>query len=144
MRVLGPGHTGYAAPAQAVRRSAGGGGFSVSEQDAAGNVPLATSTRALTSLEALIELQAFEDPRERRRRAVKRGRGALDALDALKIGVLSGSLDSEALARLKALAGDLEQASGDPGLDAILAEISLRAAVELAKFDAGKPGADRR
>jgi hypothetical protein len=143
MRVLGPGHTGYAAPAPTVRRVAGGG-FTVSAQEAPANVPLAASARALTGLDALIELQALDDPRERRGRAVRRGRGALDALDALKLGVLSGALDADALARLKALAGDLDQASGDPRLDAILAEINLRAAVELAKFDAGKPGADRR
>jgi len=31
-----------------------------------------------------------EDPLERRKRAVKRGRLALDALDELKIGLLGG------------------------------------------------------
>jgi hypothetical protein len=137
MRVLGPGRADYAGSAATARRSAGGG-FSVSEHESASQAPAPTSIRVLTSLDALIELQAFEDPRERRRRSVKRGRVALDALDALKIGVLSGSLDAAALGRLKMLAGELGEASGDPGLDQIMAEIGLRAAVELAKFEARK------
>jgi hypothetical protein len=34
--------------------------------------------------------------------------------------------------------GDIKDASGDPGLDAVLAEISLRVEVELAKFGPGE------
>jgi hypothetical protein len=79
-------------------------------------------------------LQAFEDPAERRRRAVKRGRATLDALDALKVGLLAGDLDSAALARIEAEAASVGETSGDPGLDHVLAEIGLRAAVEVAKF----------
>jgi len=37
------------------------------------------------------------------------------------------------LLRLKSVAGDLKDSSGDDGLDAVLAEIDLRVAVELAK-----------
>jgi hypothetical protein len=64
---------------------------------------------------------------------VKQGRRALDALDELKIGLLSGSLDQSTLLRLKSVAVDLKDSSGDDGLDAVLAEIDLRVAVELAK-----------
>jgi hypothetical protein len=68
-----------------------------------------------------------------RRRAVKYGRRALDALDELKLGLLSGSLDQTTLLRLKSAATDLKDGSGDPQLDQVLAEIDLRVAVELAK-----------
>jgi hypothetical protein len=91
--------------------------------------------RTIGGLETLLALQeGIEEPAERRRRAVKRGRSALDALDALKLGLLSGTLDTGALARLKTVAAGLSEPSGDPGLDTVMAEIDLRVEVELAKI----------
>ncbi len=89
--------------------------------------------RTLGGIDALIALQGIEDPVERRRRAVKHGRRALDALDELKIGLLAGTLDQNTMLRLKSVAADLHDVSGDHGLDQVLAEIDLRVAVELAK-----------
>ena len=89
--------------------------------------------RTLGGIDALIALQGIEDPVERRRRAVKHGRRALDALDELKIGLLAGTLDQATMLRLKSVAADLHDASGDDRLDQVLAEIDLRVAVELAK-----------
>jgi hypothetical protein len=80
-----------------------------------------------------LALQGIEDPTERRKRSVRRGRGALDALDDLKIGLLSGSLDNATVMRLRDAAANLKETSGDPGLDAVLSEIELRVEVELAK-----------
>ena len=91
------------------------------------------SLRTVGGIDALIALQGVEDPVERRRRAVKHGRQALDALDALKLGLLAGTLEPAALLRLKAAAADLKDGSGDEKLDQVLAEIELRIAVELAK-----------
>ena len=54
-------------------------------------------------------------------------------LDQLKVGLLDGSVDQSTLSRLKVAADGLNEASGDPGLDAVLGEIDLRVAVELAK-----------
>lgn len=71
---------------------------------------------------------------QRRRRAVKSGRNALDALDALKVGLIGDTLDSSALNRLKVAAGDLKEPTGDAGLDAVLGEINLRVEVEIAKL----------
>jgi hypothetical protein len=90
--------------------------------------------RTIGGLETLLALQGVEEPGEKRRRAVKRGRNALDALDALKLGLLSGTLDTGALARLKSAASGLSEATGDPGLDNVMAEIDLRVEVELAKI----------
>ena len=78
-------------------------------------------------------MQGVEDPRERKKRAVVRGRKALDVLDALKLAVLDGSVDRSTLARLKVAAEGLTEETGDPGLDTVLGEIDLRVAVELAK-----------
>jgi hypothetical protein len=87
--------------------------------------------RTRGGIDALIALQGVEDPVERRRRAIKQGRRALDALDELKLGLLGGSLDQ--LLRLKSVAADLRDGSGDEKLDQVLAEIDLRVVVELAK-----------
>ena len=89
--------------------------------------------RAISTVDALIALQGVEDPRERKKRAVARGRSALDVLDTLKLAVLDGSVDGSTLARLKVAADGLTEETGDPGLDLVLSEIDLRVAVELAK-----------
>ena len=78
-------------------------------------------------------LQGVEDATERKKRAVAKGRNALDLLDKLKLGLLDASVDQSTLARLKVAADGLTSGSGDPMLDGVLSEIDLRVAVELAK-----------
>ncbi len=94
----------------------------------------AAALRTIGGIDALIALQSEDGPAGRRRRAVKRGRIALDALDELKHGLLAGTLGASTLARLKSVATELKDASGEPGLDAVLAEIELRVEVEIAKL----------
>lgn len=132
MRVQATNNLGVTA--SPVRRSSAGGAFSVAEAETPRQTAHTTAPRTLASLDLLVALQGYEDPTERRRRAVRHGRTALDALDALKVGLIAGDLDQNALSKLKTMAESLAEPSGDPGLDAILAEIGLRAAVELAKF----------
>jgi Class II flagellar assembly regulator len=132
MRVYAPGQLGSAA-ATRLRRGASDP-FSVPSQEPASSTARAATLRSLGGIDALVALQAFEAPGERQRRAVKSGRRTLDALDALKVRLLSGQLDPTDLNRLKNAAEQLEEGTGDPRLDVILAEIRLRAAVELAKF----------
>ena len=43
------------------------------------------------------------------------------------------SLDQATMLRLKSVAGDLREPTGDSGLDQVMAEIDLRVSVELAK-----------
>jgi hypothetical protein len=127
-------------------RRAGPGGFSLSE---AGQTAARISTghlQAIGGIDALVALQGLHDPAERRRRAVRKGRSALDALDALKLGLVAGELDPSALQRLRAAAADLtadlaadfdgnpEQSTGDRGLDGVLSQIDLRLQVEIAKL----------
>ena len=132
MRIYGPNAAGLAtAPANARRTAAGS--FSVSESETPRNTSAAAGPRAVTSLDALIALQGIGDATERRKRAVKQGRTALDVLDALKIGMLDGDIDPATLGRLKSASEGLKLESGDSGLDAVLGEIGLRLEVELAK-----------
>src|SRR6204780_806084 len=136
MRVTGPNGTAIAGPPVAARRTAGGG-FTLSEASTPQAQSPAVALRTLGGIDALIALQGIEDPLERRRRAVKHGTRALDALDELKLGLLSGALDQATLLRLKSIATDFKDGSGDERLDSVLAEIDLRVAVELAKAGMG-------
>ena len=132
MRVSATNRTSLA-PGTAAARPTSAGGFSLGGAEAPKAQTAAMALRTLGGIDALIALQGVEDPTERRRRAVKYGRRALDALDELKVGLLAGTLDQATMLRLKAVAVDLHDTSGDDGLDQVLAEIDLRVAVELAK-----------
>jgi len=46
---------------------------------------------------------------------------------------LAGTLDQATMLRLKSVAADLHDPTGDDRLDQVMAEIDLRVAVELAK-----------
>lgn len=134
MRVQGPNGTAISsAPGPTVARQAPSGTFTVSDAGAPQAQTPAVALRTLGGIDALIALQGIEDPVERRSRAVKHGRRALDALDELKLGILSGTLDQATLLRLKSVSADLKNGSGDERLDGVLTEIDLRVAVELAK-----------
>ena len=136
MRVSGPNRTSLAAAPNAAR-SASGGTFSLGGTQAPQAQSAALALRTLGGIDALIALQGVEDPAERKRRAVKFGRRALDALDELKLGLLAGTLDQATMLRLRAVSSDLQEPTGDDRLDQVMAEIDLRVAVELAK--AGLP-----
>ena len=134
MRIYGPNGTTLGSPAGNVRRTASTG-FSLPDGIAsAPEARAASAPKAAANIDALLALQGIEeDPTERRKRSVQRGRGALDVLDDLKIGLLSGNFDASTVSRLRDAAANLKSSSGDPGLDAVLSEIELRVEVELAK-----------
>ena len=142
MRVAGPPPPSVACPAAAARRTGGGGAFAVADHAPAEARPAAAGsaqTGMLAGLDALLTLQGNGDPpAERRRRSVRRGQDLLDGLDRLKAALLGGRV---AVGDLQAIAGRLSERaeeSGDPRLDGLMAEIELRAAVELAKLDAAR------
>ncbi len=142
MRVAGPPPPSVAGPAAAARRTGGGGAFSVADPvptEARTGASAASQTSVLTGLDALLTLQGNGDPpAERRRRSIRRGQDLLDGLDRLKAALLGGRV---AVNDLQAIAGRLaerSEESGDPRLDGLMAEIELRAAVELAKLDAAR------
>jgi len=131
MRIQGANGTALAARSAPARQSAAGS-FALPDSTPA-ETATASHLRAVGTIDALMALQGYDDPAERRRRSVRHGRTALDALDQLKIGLLDGTIEPAMLYRLKALSGGLGEGSGDPGLDAVMAEIQLRVEVELAK-----------
>jgi hypothetical protein len=132
MRIRGANGAALASAPATSRRSAGGS-FSISEQEQPLNSAAASSLRSISTIDTLIALQGVENPTERKKRAVVKGRNALDVLDTLKLRLLDGSLDRSTLARLQVAAEGLTEETGDPGPDTVLGEIDLRVAVELTK-----------
>lgn len=140
MKVTGT--TGPSAPtAGKAARSASG--FSLGQAGAASPSSAASATSAtagVADVSALMALQGVEGPLERRRRAVKRGAGLLDRLDEIKMALLSGDPDEAALDRLARAMREERPEEGDAGLKAVLDQIDLRAAVEVAKAELRRQG----
>ena len=134
MRITGPNGTILGSQTSNIRRTSSNG-FSLPEDAVSTSETRATlAPKSATGLDALLAMQGIEeDPTERRKRSVQRGRRALDVLDDLKIALLSGNFDASTVSRLREASVNLKSSSGDPGLDAVLSEIDLRVEVELAK-----------
>ena len=133
MRIYGPNGTTLGTPAGNARRTSSTG-FSLPDATTTQETRSVAPPKAAANIDALLALQGVdEDPVERRKRSVARGRGALDVLDDLKIGLLAGNFETSTVNRLRDAAAALKSSSGDPGLDAVLSEIELRVEVELAK-----------
>ncbi len=137
MRIYGPNGTTLGTPAGNARRTSSGT-FTLPDAGSTTETRATTAPKATANIDALLALQGIEeDPAERRKHSVQRGRGALDVLDELKLGLLSGNLNPAMVSRLRDAAANLKSSSGDPGLDAVLSEIELRVEVELAKAGQG-------
>jgi hypothetical protein len=133
MRIYGPNGTILGSSASSTRRISSSG-FALPDAASAPEARAVNAPKAMANIDALLALQGIEeDPAERRKRSVQRGKGALDVLDDLKIGLLSGNFDASTVNRLRDAAANLKSTSGDPGLDSVLSEIELRVEVELAK-----------
>lgn len=102
----------------------------------AGTAAPAAAPVSVGSVGGLLALQEVPDAAERRARALKRGEDMLSRLDDLRLGLLEGRLSAERLSGLARTMREAREGTDDPRLDAALAEIELRAAVELAKLEA--------
>jgi hypothetical protein len=132
MRIHGPNGTTLGSQTGNARRTSSSG-FALPDAASTPETRAAVAPKAAASIDALLAMQGIEDPVERRKRSVQRGKSALDVLDDLKIGLLAGNFDASTVSRLRDAAANLKSSSGDPGLDTVLSEIELRVEVELAK-----------
>src|SRR3989442_9899674 len=108
MRIYGPNGTTLGSPAGNVRRTSSTG-FALPDTASTPETRAATAPKAAANIDALLAMQGIEeDPVERRKRSVQRGRGALDALDDLKIRLLSASFAASTLSRLRNAAANLK------------------------------------
>ena len=87
-----------------------------------------------SSLSAMLSVQEVGEEPERKRRAVAYGNTALDALEELRHGLLTGTLPVHILYNITSILERYEQVN-DPGLAALINDIHLRASVELAKLE---------
>jgi hypothetical protein len=143
MKVTGPGGIGSSSGARPAR-GAGGDGFRIVTPDTASGPSQAASvsaTQGVMGVEALLALQDVGSPTERKRRAVRRAGRILDTLDALKVALLEGEISAADLDRLRRAVRDERDNTDDPALEAVLDEIELRAAVEVAKLEAASRAA---
>jgi hypothetical protein len=120
-----------------VERRSGDAGFAERIVGRPANAAAAAGLAPLTSLGAVLAVQAVDDPLAGRRRARERGEQLLDALDEVRMALLDGRLAPAKLAALRQLATAQRGRADDPALQAVLDEIELRTAVELAKLERG-------
>ncbi len=117
----------------------GGEGFAPSAASAAGETSASVrvgGVAALGSLDALLALQQTGSPLERKRRAIRRAGGLLDALDQVKLALLDESADpASALERLRLIVRDARAGTDEAALEGVLDEVDVRAEVELAKAE---------
>lgn len=135
MKVTGPSGP---SSSQGARPAKPAGGFSVPSAGGAASTAAAAAAAGVAGVagvSALMALQGVEDATERRRRAIRRGGGLLDRLDELKLALLGGEAGEGALERLGRSLREERPIDADPALNSLLAQIDLRAAVELAKAD---------
>lgn len=106
----------------------------IGDQGESGPVTAADPAATLLALLDVQEMPGAGEGRQgRRRAALSRSDALLQRLEGLRTDLLDGRI---APARLRALAQALREerlASDDPDVEAVLDEIELRAAVELAK-----------
>jgi hypothetical protein len=136
MKVTGPSGVGSA---QGPRPARGGGGegFHIVAPQAAAGPSTVSNVSGVVGVEALLALQDVGTPTERRRRAVGRAGRILDVLDEIKVALLDGDLSGGDLDRLRRAVREERAGTDDAKLEAVLEEIELRAAVEVAKLESG-------
>ncbi len=109
--------------------------LSLAESDESSQVGKAGNVVATSDISSIIALQEISEEEVRRKKAIKRGDAMLDSLEQLRRGLLTGTIPTHMLHDInKQLAADKETTT-DPHLLAIIADIELRTAVELAKLE---------
>jgi hypothetical protein len=137
MKVTGPSGVGTAQGPRPAR-AGGGEGFRIfTPQQVAGpgQASSVSAAQGVMGVEALLALQDVGNPTERKRRAVGRAGRILDVLDHIKVAMLEGDLSGADLDRLRRAVREERAGTDDPKLEAVLEEIELRAAVEVAKLE---------
>lgn len=113
-------------------RAGDAGVFSAGGPAPEANAPAAGPLAPMTGIDVLLALQAVEDPRFAKRKAVRRGRSLLDALEDIRVDLLLGQVSEERLGQLLTMLSQARERS-EPELDAVIDDIELRVRVELAK-----------
>jgi hypothetical protein len=123
---------------RAQRTSSSGVVFSLADEashEEARSVASAGSYVPVADISVLLAMQTFDNERQQRQQEIRQGHAMLDALDELKVGMLSGRVSAQSLTQIASLAYRERNEIGEPGLAKVLSHIELRARVELAKLE---------
>lgn len=137
MKVQGPGRT--TGPSKVTKK----GGASDQDESfgefvagGAAETRATTTTQSIAKVDALLAVQATEDPTARaaKQRAKLRSNTILGELEKLRMAMLNGSLTIGHMIDIADVVASHREKIADPALTAIMDEIDLRAQVELAKM----------
>lgn len=136
MKIDGPGSI-RPTQARARRPSRAASSSNFSSQIAAGSSSAVSRTNSVVpanAVDGLLALQEVPDATDGRSRGIAHGTDLLDRLDEIRHALLRGAIEREHLVDLQRRVMARKAAVDDVRLSAILDEINLRAAVELAKL----------
>lgn len=110
------------------------------QDDASPSASGAAATQSLTALSNFLAIQEAPTSTTERQRALSQGDSLLDELTELQVGLAQGWVSEETLKRVSHLLNRPRPNVDDEALNQVLAEIEVRAAVELAKLEgSGNP-----
>lgn len=133
MRIQQAGRAGHLTTTRRSGRAASAGGFQVPSGDGSQEASRAGTPSQVSGIDSILSLQEVPDSLSPRKKALKKGHDMLDVLEKMKIELLTGQISrsrGEALLRMLETKSELE----DESVTSVLAEIELRARVELAKL----------
>jgi hypothetical protein len=123
------------------KTASSGGSFadSLREASASGEAQPAevSEVSGVAGVDGILAAQGVGDATDERRQRQKLmafGGDLLDRLDELQLGILTGHFSKEKLTDLAQRLRQKREQSNDPVLNELLAEIELRAEVEIAKY----------
>jgi len=137
MKISGPGKTQGPSKTDKKGKTSGSdanfGDFVTSGTNAASTTQ---SSQSIASVDALLAVQAAEDPMAgaSKKRMRRRSDHILSELDKLRMAMLNGSLTVGHMVDIADVVASHREKIMDPALTAIMDEIDLRAQVELAKM----------
>lgn len=134
MKVEGPGPIRPPTLRRAGKRTGAGRDFASELSTAEVQTATVSGAAPLAAVDAVLALQEVPDAAEGRGRALRYGSDMLERLDDIRHGLLLGTIPREKLKGLVQMIQSRRERADDPRLAAILDEIELRAAVELAKL----------
>lgn len=94
-----------------------------------------TTAAPLTGAGMFLGLQEIPEEEIERKRAVKKGKSMIEALEQLRDSMLMGTLSPSTIRQLESVLAEKRATVTDPRLTSILDDIEVRAAVELAKLE---------
>ncbi len=104
--------------------------------ESGGDAPSALSDITATAdISTMLALQEVSDEDIKRKKLISQGKNLLDELDKLRQQLLIGQVPMATLQTLASRLAQQRESVSDPGLLALIDDIELRAAVELAKLE---------